>query len=285
MEIPDQHRLTSWRARLVGCGGSDMAGGRVPGPIGFGGQQGTGNASGSPAGGTRRGALTGPLGRHYVAYANPDGSGGGTSPRTSAVARKFDIYLREWQNALKEWTQWCKAGQEERRTLQATGGLVAQASTVSPRRATNPTLSDAPRVPGPPGLTSAAEDRLKVLEQRSAKCDEVIGRIKRVIAALDRAQQTGEWSGDRLEFSVFAEKRFISRVVAKVSRGEGVEVLEIAGDWWRIRTLKGIKGWVHRAHLEPQIPVQLWEIPNKDSPGPHAPPEDRSGGLEGTGRG
>ena len=230
---------------------------------------------------TRRGALPGPVSQQYL-----DGSEGGTSRPTSAVAREFAIYLREWQNALKEWTQWCKAGQEERRTLQATGGLVAQASTGSPRQATNPTLSDAPRVPSPPGLTPAAEDRLKVLEQRSAKCDEAIDRIKRGISALERAQKTGEWTGgDRLEFSVFAEKRFISRVVARVSRGEGVEVLEIAGDWWRIRTLKGIKGWVHRAHLAPQLPVQLWEIRDKDSPGPHASPEDRSGGLEGTGRG
>lgn len=195
----------------------------------------------------------------------------------------FRVYLKQWEDDLEEWTRWCKQGAEERRTLQATGGLVSQASPAS-QRTPNPALSDASRVPGPPGLSRQAEDRTGVLQKRAEKCARAIAEIEKVISLLKEAERSGEWAGQSTQtYAIFKEKKWISPVVARVSRGESVEVREIQGDWWRVRTKKGVEGWSQRATVAPQPPVRLWLLKDGKSV-QTADPIDRSGANQ-AGRG
>ncbi len=76
--------------------------GRAPGPIGLGSKEaliGGGNVAGFPAARGTRGSSTvpGPVGRHYVAYATPDGSGGATT----TAKKKALIIIGAGQEAIK----------------------------------------------------------------------------------------------------------------------------------------------------------------------------------------
>jgi hypothetical protein len=34
-------------------------------------------------------------------------------------------------------------------------------------------------------------------------------------------------------------------------------VLELKGDWWRVRNESGVEGWVHRGEMAPRLPIEL----------------------------
>jgi hypothetical protein len=181
---------------------------------------------------------------------------------------------------LAEWKQWCKGKEDERRTLQVTAGLVSQVPARSQNRL-NPSLSDATNVPAPPGLSTEARARLDVLKEIGTRCERNIKHIELTVSMLRRAQQTGMWAGDRLDFIVVKERRYISPVLGHLPRGEEVEILEINGDWWRVRTQRGIEGWVDRAHIAPLAPVQLWKATKPTVEGG----EDEPHGIQMSGRG
>jgi hypothetical protein len=89
---------------------------------------------------------------------------------------------------------------------------------------------------------------------------------------------------------VRAAKKFISKPVATVERGDKVTLLKKDGDWLYVRTSDGTEGWLHMRDLAlppGMFPVQLnpegWESDPDDlefRASPYEMPEGRYG--EGT---
>lgn len=173
------------------------------------------------------------------------------------VSKMFGRYLRVWQDALSRWITKCKGVQEERRTLRVTGGLVAEAAPGPHRRSMNPTVSDAAPVPKSSGLSSEAEERLRQLDSKAARCDAAIREIHTVIARLREAMKTGVWDGQQLWTGFRKQPKFTGGQSDRISRGEHVIVLELKGDWWRVRNESGVEGWVHQGEMAPRLPIEL----------------------------
>jgi uncharacterized protein YgiM (DUF1202 family) len=174
----------------------------------------------------------------------------------------FRPYLRSWEDTHARWTQKCKGVQQEKHTIQVTGGLVADASDVARRPAVvNPSVSDV-RAPGPAGLAPAAAERLQQIEDRAKRCEETLRRIERVLSKLRVAAVTGEWSSDTMRTSIKKEPKWISGTVDSVVRGQRMTVLDVKGDWWHVRRLPGKEGWVHRKEVEEWLPTELSTEPD-----------------------
>jgi hypothetical protein len=182
------------------------------------------------------------------------------------VSKMFGRHLRTWQEALARWIQNCKGVQEERRTLHMTGGLVAE-ETRRPRHDLNPVLSDAAPPSTSSGLSAPAEERLRQLDSRAARCGKTIREIQTIIAQLQQARKTGVWRNSyQLSTAFHKQPKFIAERLGRISRGEDITVLEVKGDWWRVRAESGAEGWVHQGQVLPHLPVELSATPGR----PHA---------------
>lgn len=174
-----------------------------------------------------------------------------------AVSKMFGRYRRVWEDALMRWISKCKGVKEELKTLEATGGLVADASRFAPRRQVNPAVSDA--IPaGPSGLTPEVVERMGVLERRSTTCASTIRHIQLVIRDLEDAQKHGIWNNrQKLWVGLREHPKFTGKSLGRVSRDETIEVLDLKGEWWRVRSGSGVEGWMHRGEIAPVLPVEL----------------------------
>jgi hypothetical protein len=196
----------------------------------------------------------------------------------------FRPYLKSWEDTQARWMQKCKGVQQEKHTIQATGGLVADASDVARRPAVmNPSVSDV-RAPGPAGLSPAVAERLQQIEDRAKHCERTLRRIEQVLSKLRVAAVTGEWSSDTLRTNIKKEPKWISPTVDFVVRGQRMTVLDVKGDWWHVRKLPGKEGWVHRKEVEEWLPVELSSEPGSGNNEIQLHEEWRTGGNQ-AGRG
>jgi hypothetical protein len=86
--------------------------------------------------------------------------------------------------------------------------------------------------------------------------------LEKVIGEFVRARTTGKWTNTHhLEIPVHSKRAFISSLLARVHRGESVEVLQIDKGWFRLRAENGIEGWAHTANVLPKLPVELSSRP------------------------
>lgn len=177
------------------------------------------------------------------------------------VTAVFRTYLLEWQMALERWKKKCEPVQLERQKILARY-LVADATPTHRQPARNAPVADVP-TPGNSGLSPEMAKRLEETEDLAARCDKVIPELQSVIAKLQEAQFSGVWSGGpQLSAALLKEPKFAAgKTVGHVSREEKVTVLEVKGEWWRVRTLSGQEGWVHRAQLKPRLPTELSSKP------------------------
>ena len=171
------------------------------------------------------------------------------------VTAIFRVYQGQWETALERWEKKCAPVLLEREKFRVTG-LVADepVSDAEPRDDSELRryLDDL-----------SPKTRKRAFEGLAARCDKVIPKLKRVIVMLQEAQHSGVWSGaPQLSVSVFPQPRFaFSRAVDRVSREERMTVLEVKGEWWRVRTMRGKEGWVNRSQVKPQLPVELTSTP------------------------
>ena len=173
------------------------------------------------------------------------------------VSKMFGRHLRVWQEALTRWTVKCKGDHQERRTLEATGGLVADGTPNSRVKDFNPTLNDATPIAKPSGLTPEVEERLRHLESRLVRCDSAIREIQTIIGNLLEAMKSGTWKNRQQLWTGFREQpKFNSRSLGRISRDESVVVLAVKGEWWLVRNKSGVEGWIHQGEIAPRLPIE-----------------------------
>jgi Bacterial SH3 domain len=177
---------------------------------------------------------------------------------SAEVTRYFEQHLRVWKDALNRWMVKCSGVQQERRTLEATGGLVADAGANARRPRADQSFSDAMPHPKPTGLTPEIEERLRQLKGRSAHCASAISQIQNVILDLSEAKKNGVWRNrQKLRISIRSQPKLIGRNLGSFSRDQTVVVLEIQGAWFRVKNRLGVEGWVHQAEIAPLLPTEL----------------------------
>jgi hypothetical protein len=197
----------------------------------------------------------------------------------AAVSEVFRRMLRIWEDTLKRWITKCKGVDKERRTLENTGGLVADRTAPVSRWWDNPLLSDASPPPKSGGVTEELETRLGDLRARSRRCADTIRMLEETISDLREAMKTGQWRNrNQLAAGLRKAPSFVGELVGKVSRGEFVDVVEVRGDWWRVRTKSGVEGWIHRREYGPHLPVELSSEKSSLMPGREDPDELEIGG-------
>jgi hypothetical protein len=181
-----------------------------------------------------------------------------------AVSQMFGRQLRRWQEALERWKKKCTPIQQEHRTLKATRGLV----------------SDAPRAGGPDALKPEVAERLRELEPRVAACDDAIRKIEQTIKDLKEAVKSGVLrTGDHFTVPIRDKPEFLGHIVGRISRGDKLTVLELKGDWWRVRTQSGVEGWTQRSEALPSLPIELTSQPGRGKVEITTDEESRMGGA------
>lgn len=174
------------------------------------------------------------------------------------VIEMFGRLLRNWKAALERWKKKCDPVQLERSRILARH-LVADETSRRGQRGVNRPVTDVPK-PGYAGLSPEMAKRLEATENLARRCENAIPELERIIGKLQEAQRSGVWSGGpQLSVALLKEPKFtvVGTPVARVSREEQVTVLELQGEWWRVRTLSGKEGWVHGSQLKPNLPVEL----------------------------
>jgi hypothetical protein len=125
-----------------------------------------------------------------------------------------------------------------------------------------------------------------VVKKRLGESD----RIIEVVRQLQQEARTGVVTMRMKKAGVRSAKKFVSKPVATVQRGDKVTLLKKEGDWVYVRTTDGTEGWMNVSDLvlpPGMFPVQLnpegWEHQEDDlefKASPHDLPEGRYG--EGT---
>ena len=172
------------------------------------------------------------------------------------VAAMFRTYLADWVDARGRRRLRCAGYDRERSRLRVTGGLVADAR-VPAARSPGAAVSDAGGPGGPSGLSLDAQKRLQQLDEIDRRCARTLKQMDQVIARLRHAVETGEWSGDTLSVRIFADRNYLAKQLATVSRGERVTVIGVSHGWWQVRTQRGAEGWSPGASLAPHLPPEL----------------------------
>jgi hypothetical protein len=172
------------------------------------------------------------------------------------VASMFRTYLGEWVDARARRRLRCAGHARERSTLHATGGLVADARMPA-ARGPGAAVSDAAPAGGPSGLSLEAQKRLQQLDEIGRRCARTLKQMDQTIDKLRHAVETGEWAGDSMSLRVFADRNYMAKQLATVSRGERVTVIGVSSGWWQVRTQSGDEGWSPGASLAPHLPPEL----------------------------
>ncbi len=167
----------------------------------------------------------------------------------------FRLYQGQWEVALERWEKKCAPVLQDREKFRVTDEAV---SDEEPRDDSN-----FPEMYQHYLDDLSPEARKRALGPLAARCEKVIPELKRVIVMLQEAQRSGVWSGaPQLRSSVFEVPRFVAgKTVDHIAREERMTVLEVKGEWWRVRTMRGKEGWVHRSRVKPQLPVELSSKP------------------------
>jgi hypothetical protein len=175
------------------------------------------------------------------------------------VTAIFRLYQGQWEDALARWEKKCAPFLEEKDKFRVTGGSPASGEAASEKPEDESELQRYLDDLSP-------EARKRALAPLAARCERVIPKLKRGIVMLQEAQHSGVWSGaPQLRISVFSVPRFLGKKVDYVAREERMTVLEVKGEWWRVRTVRGTEGWVNRSQVKPQLPVELSSKPGTDS--------------------
>ena len=183
------------------------------------------------------------------------------------VTAIFRLYQGQWETALGRWEKKCAPVLQEKGRFRVTGLVPSGDEPVSEEEPRDDSdvndeyqryLDDL-----------SPEARKRALGPLAARCEKVIPELKRVILMLREAQHSGIWSGaPQLRASVFAEPRFVvGKTLDHVAREEKMTVLEVKGEWWRVRTVRGKEGWVNRSQVKPQLPVDLSSKPGTGDSG------------------
>ena len=96
-----------------------------------------------------------------------------------------------------------------------------------------------------------------------------LATVDKLIGAVDRAIASGEAPIAALSGVIRASAKFIGTPVARVSRGEPVQLLAVGGStpggpnrgWWQVKSRSGVTGWIDRTAIFPEGPAALSSKP------------------------
>lgn len=196
-------------------------------------------------------------------------AGGGTC--SAAAIRLIDRVIARWK-AARDGTGACRKPQPKKEApLVAWNGRRDR----SPARPESETATDAP----PPALFDQADDAAPVLAGGSSSAIEKarLAQIDRTIALLEKARASCALPVMTMDVPIHGKPSYLSRIVARPSRGDLVVVLDVSGDWLHVQGPDGHTGWTRREQLVPTPPASLCGVPG----GKGAPNEEPGGAGRG----
>lgn len=192
------------------------------------------------------------------------------------VVRGFELELKKAVEALKRWEKNCAQVREDYRN---THSMTISEAIRDKEAAKKPGMElwDFPSVKRRPLTGSSKKKQLTAagakemgltgdIEARKKKCDETIDALRKTIERLNKSRTSGTVAVKNPVVALHEKPKFVSKLVAKVSRGEMLYILEKRANWLRVRTAGDVEGWVSRSDVGETLPVELTSGPGTAAP-------------------
>lgn len=193
-------------------------------------------------------APTGTLARTDDTVLAQTGTGAGAATCSAAAARFLDAIIAEWK-AARDGTGECRESPQKKR--EEPPHVAWAGRPKGPALPDSEPVSDVPEAP----LWSAAEPVLA--GPKGSREKKRVAAIDRTIALLEEARKSCALPVLNPYVPVYSGKRYISKVVERVLRGDRIVVLDVDGDWLKVKTPSGATGWTNKAQATPPPPASL----------------------------
>ena len=85
--------------------------------------------------------------------------------------------------------------------------------------------------------------------------------IDRTIALLEKARASCSLPVMTMDVPIYSSRSYLAKIVARPSRGDMVVVLDVSGDWLKVRAPSGRTGWTRREQLVVAPPATVCSTP------------------------